>query len=146
MVEFALMVPIVFMMIFGMIWGGIMFMEYMHYSNAVRTAARVIAVSDLSTDAKKTKVLQDQKTFLQQAYENEISVRFYKPVVDVKVEKGDAVVEVTLVIPDKTYATLPNVLKALQFPPQIIKTLNYRMKIEKSGTTSSDDSAEGGDG
>ena len=135
------MAPIVFMMIFGMIWGGIMFMEYMHYSNAVRTAARVIAVSDLSTDAKKTKVLQDQKTFLQQAYENEISVRLYNPIVDVTTEQTetgeDAVVSVTLYMEYETYATLPNILKTLQFPPRSIKALQYRMKLEGTTNTNS---------
>lgn len=133
-VEFALMAPIVFMMIFGMVWGGIMFMEYLHYSNAVRTAARVVAVAD--AEERKNAIIIQEK-YLNDAYEKEISVKFYKPTANITLEPNeynpvDAVVNVTFVMEDATYNSLPNILKYLQFPPRSIKTLNYRMKLEKS--------------
>lgn len=139
-VEFALIAPLIFLMIFGMIWGGIMFMEFMHYSNAVRTAARVVSVSD-STDREQ--VIADQKTWLEELYEKEVSVKFYKPTVDIQIEKDtdgnpqDAVVNVAFYMEDSEYYSLPYILRAVEFPPRTIKTLNYRMKLENTTTTAS---------
>ena len=44
-VEFALIVPLVFLLIFGGIYGGIMFIDYLNFSNEARTVARQIAVA-----------------------------------------------------------------------------------------------------
>ena len=132
-VEFALMAPIVFMMIFGLIWSGIMFMEYMHYSNAVRTAAREIAVSNDTEDT-----IDKKKKWLEELYEKEISVKFYKPTVNITQEtdtedstKKDVVVQVEFYMEDGAYNSLPYILREwIYFPPRSIKTLNYRMKME----------------
>ena len=136
-VEFALMAPIVFMLIFGLIWSGIMFMEYMHYSNAIRTAAREIAVSNDTEDT-----IDKKKKWLEELYEKEISVKFYKPTVNITQEtastdstKQDVVVQVELYMKDDVYNSLPNILKWLEFPPRSIKTLNYRMLSESSSST-----------
>lgn len=142
-VEFALIAPLIFLMIFGMIWGGIMFMEFMHYSNAVRTAARVVAVADLSTDEKKTIICNGQEDFLRQAYEREISVRFYKPDPHVYIDNGDAVVTVDFYMEDSEYYSLPYILRAVEFPPRTIKTLNYRMKLENTTTSTNSSSGQG---
>ncbi|MBR2733587.1 MAG: pilus assembly protein [Selenomonadaceae bacterium] len=134
MVEFALMAPIVFMMIFGMIYGGIMFMQYMHYSNAVRTAAREIAVS--ATDDRET-TRKQKEDWLTSLWEEELAIKFYKPKVTIppiEPDDVDVMVTVELVIPKEIYATLPNILRDLQFPPQTIKALQYRMKLEQSTT------------
>lgn len=131
MVEFALMAPIVFMMIFGMIYGGIMFMQYMHYSNAVRTAAREIAVS--ATDNRES-TIETKKTWLTDLWQQEVGTRFYTPKVDIPVPAStdaDVVVTVTFYMDDAEYNSLPNVLKYLEFPPRSIKALQYRMKLEQ---------------
>ena len=47
--EFALMVPMIFLLIFGCIYGGIMFIHFMNYSNEARRIARDIAVQVDST-------------------------------------------------------------------------------------------------
>ena len=44
-VEFALMAPLVFSMIFAMIYGGIMFMDYLNYNNYARTIAREVSLA-----------------------------------------------------------------------------------------------------
>ena len=44
-VEFALMSPVVLLLIFGAIYGGIMFIQFMNYSNEARRIARDIAVT-----------------------------------------------------------------------------------------------------
>lgn len=144
-VEFALMAPIIFMMIFGMIYGGIMFMEYMHYSNAVRTAARHIAVIGNDT-AKREAMITIQKNWLTDLWTNEVSVRLYKPEPDVTIAENkdadgttvksrDVVINVTFVRSDD----IPNILKALDFPPKTIKTLQYQMRIEEYNSTNTDE-------
>ena len=127
MVEFALIAPIVFLMIFGMIWGGIMFMEYMHYSNAVRTAARQIAVV---SDAQREEMVTKQREWLQDLWEDEVGVTFYKPavVIDTKSESTDVIIVVGF---DRA-VNIPNILDAVDFPPKHIKGLQYRMKLERA--------------
>ena len=44
-VEFALMAPIVFTLILGMIYGGVMFMDYLNFNNQARTIAREISLA-----------------------------------------------------------------------------------------------------
>ena len=152
-VEFALMAPIVFMMIFGMIWGGIMFTEYIHYSNALRTAVREIAVSKTKDD-KREELISAKEAWILNLWEQEVSIPFYKPhratvkdedgneteVPIIKESDGDVIITVAFTVPDEVYATLPNVLKSLQFPPKTIRTMQYRMRIEGSSSNSGDDS------
>ncbi len=142
MVEFALIAPIVFLMIFGMIWGGIMFMEYMHYSNAVRTAARQIAV--VNNDSQRAAMITSQKEWLQGLWKEEVGVEFYEPNPVVKIEENyaaedtehtnllsrDVVVTVTF----RRAVNIPNILDAVDFPPKYIKTLEYRMRVEESSS------------
>lgn len=44
-VEFALMAPIIFTLILGMIYGGVMFMDYLNFNNQARTIAREISLA-----------------------------------------------------------------------------------------------------
>ena len=124
------MAPIVFMMIFGMIWGGIMFMQYIHYSNAIRTAAREVAVTNTEA-AKETK-----EAWLRTLWKEEISIPLYEPNPEIirDTDEGVVIITVAFKVPDETYATLPNILKNLQFPPQTIRTMQYRMKLETADT------------
>ncbi len=145
-VEFALMAPIVFMMIFGLIWSGIMFMEYMHYSNAIRTATREIAVST-ETKESRDELISRKEQWLLNLWKEEVSIPFYEPMqATVKDEEGnestipiiqekdgDVIITIAFTVPDATYATLPNVLKEwIHFPPKTIRTMQYRMKSESN--------------
>ena len=139
MVEFALIAPIVFLMIFGMIWGGIMFMEYMHYSNAVRTAARQIAVVN---DAQRDTTIDAQKAWLQNLWEQEVGVKFYQPNVEIHTENdNDVVVSVGFA----RSVNIPNILDAVNFPPKYIKALQYRMRLERAATDTTTSTSTGGD-
>ncbi len=51
MVEFALIVPLVLLLVLGMIYGGFAYADYLQYSNAVRDAARDIAVQETTERA-----------------------------------------------------------------------------------------------
>ena len=139
-VEFALIAPIVFLMIFGMIWGGIMFMEYMHYSNAVRTAARQIAVVN---DSQRDAMVTSQKAWLQGLWKEEVGVEFYEPKVDIAPitsESTDVVIKVYFT----RVAAVPVILDWVDFPPKTIKTLQYQMRLERAANnTTTSTSTEG---
>ena len=49
-VEFALMAPIVFAVIFATIYGGIMFMDYLNFNNYARTIAREVSLAPTTSD------------------------------------------------------------------------------------------------
>jgi len=138
-VEFALMAPIIFMMIFGMIYGGIMFMEYMHYSNAVRTAAREIAVK--RTDPDINAEINARREWLMELYKKEFAIQMYGPKVTFNdgkpVTAADKAVVVTVEfdMEEDVYKSLPTILKLLEFPPRTIKTIEYRMRLERQETT-----------
>ena len=121
-VEFALIAPIIFLMIFGMIWGGYMFMEYLRFSNDVRTAARNVAVADSSKrEALETQYQQD----LLAMYEKELP-DLYKPTIEVTHDTSDAIVTVTFT----RRGDLPKILVWMDFPPANIPALKYKMKLE----------------
>ena len=141
-IEFALMAPIIFMMIFGMIYGGIMFMQYMHYSNAVRTAARQIAVVKNTTQRESMR--KSQEDWLKQLWNEEVNIKFYTPTPTVTLvpteytqETVDGVTTTTIkgqdVVVNVTFEreeNLPLILEIIDFPPKTIKTIEYRMRVE----------------
>ena len=51
-VEFALMTPIILLLIFGAIYGGAMFIQFMNFNNEARTVARQLAVADANKRSK----------------------------------------------------------------------------------------------
>ena len=148
-VEFALIAPMLFLMIFGMIWGAFMFIEYMHFSNQVRTVARQIAVTN--PNERNRSLLDRYEDELNNFYEEHNMPKMYHPEIFLnymdennnKIEdgtkKGDVTVTVFLVMNESDYNSLPNILKLVDFPPKGIKTIEYRMKLEGTGTSTDDD-------
>ena len=130
-VEFALIVPLVCLLIFGGIYGGIMFIDYLNFSNEARTVARNIAVA---SDRKKAIAeygdSEGSKTF----------ARFYTVTVIPKiVNKENEVVEpnseagedvLVVVNFNRDNMDLPLVVYLTGFPPENFR-LSYRMKLEK---------------
>lgn len=51
--EFALMAPIVLLIVFGAIYGGAMFIQFLNYNNEARTIAREVAVANSTDRAEK---------------------------------------------------------------------------------------------
>ena len=58
MVEFAIVAPVLFLLVFGLLDAGRFFLEYHHLANAVREGARVGAVLPMSTAAERTASIQ----------------------------------------------------------------------------------------
>ena len=131
LVEFALMAPMMFLLIFGMIYGGIMFVDYLNFNNEARTLARQIAVAD--TTAERSALMTKYK----EGSADTSFTRFYniKMVADygyadsdtAKNTPIDAVVTISF---DRKNDDLPNVLKAVHFPPEHF-AIQYKMKLEK---------------
>ena len=137
MVEFALIAPMIFLMIFGMIWGGYMFMEYLRFSNDVRAAVRDMALAS-STDrvSKATAYV----TELEKTYEKELP-NLYKPniVVDPGTDDGDKDVTITITFTRRN--DLPAVLMWVNFPPEKIPPIQYKMRLEHSSSSSNSTSS-----
>lgn len=75
-VEFALMAPIVFTLILGMIYGGVMFMDYLNFNNQARTIAREISIA--STKENREKLFEDyQKGNHDEIFAGVYKVSFY---------------------------------------------------------------------
>ena len=122
LVEFALIAPMIFLMIFGMIWGGFMFMEYLRFSNDLRAAARDIALTDADDRAK---LEEKYVTDLTKTYEEHLP-KLYAPKIIVTHDTKDAIVQVSFTRRND----LPAVLMWVNFPPDKIPMLEYRMKLE----------------
>ena len=154
LVEFALILPFMALFIFGMIYGGAMFMEYLNFSNDARQIAREVSVLANADDRENIiESYSDEKT----AGEKNFS-RFYKvkrkiyftyeqqekkdaagnvvkdPKTDETVYEDntnnpiDVVVEVTF---QRDNTDLPWVLYTIGFPPKEINPIVYRMRLEK---------------
>ena len=167
LVEFALIAPLLFLMIFGMIWAGFMFMEYLHFSNQVRTVARQIAVTS-NDDRTKEGFTEYYQKEVEKIYTEHNMPKMYHPTVKIgsafEYVKNDAgevtdqnlnstftkdstevIVTVAFEMEKKAYDSLPNILKSSEdfkygvgFPPKTIKTIEYRMHLERGVTTSND--------
>ena len=157
MIEFALMLPFMALFIFGMIYGGAMFMEYLNFSNNARQIAREVSVLD-NID-KREEIIKSysddgkdgEKTFASfYTAKREIFYTYEqqeKKDTDGKVvtdpETGETVYEdntkkpvdvVVTVTFTRENADLPNVLKWVGFPPKEIKPIVYRMRLEQKPT------------
>ena len=135
-VEFALMAPIVFLMIFAAIYGGAMFMDYLNLSNEARTVARSIAVASdkeeaikpyqetTTTDDKGKEITTGGKTF-ERFYKIKMTAAFIKYVDEDGVENeeekdtsddaDDVLVKVVFV---RKNDDLPIIVAAVGFPPE----------------------------
>ncbi len=172
LVEFALIAPLLFLMIFGMIWAGFMFMEYLHFSNQVRTVARQIAVTS-NDDRTKEGFTEYYQKEVEKIYTEHNMPKMYHPTVKIgsafEYVKNDAgevtdqnlnstftkdstevIVTVAFEMEKDAYESLPNILKneedfkyGVGFPPKTIKTIEYRMHLERGGSvTTSNDTTE----
>ena len=153
MVEFALMAPMIFLLIFGMIYGGAMFIEYLNYSNQVRTIAREIAVLDNINDRDSIVERYGATSTFTRFYNVKRTISYTYAQKEQKDDEGnevkdadgntlyeddtdnpvDVVVKVTFTRDNKD---LPNILKWVNFPPETINPIVYTMRLEKKPSNS----------
>lgn len=120
-VELALILPLFFMMCFGMIYGGMFFMDYLSLNNLAYEVARKIA---LATD--------DERLEIKNKFENKNSeyvrqiTNLYTPIPEVTKIDSDVEVEIKLVLNENN---LPKLLTALKFPPKNLKPIKIVMPM-----------------
>lgn len=73
LVEFALLVPLVLLLVLGMIYGAFAYSDYLQYSSAVRDAARDIAVQDTAERSVIISGLNDGNSNIVGRYVNPIT-------------------------------------------------------------------------
>ena len=122
-VELALIVPIFFTMCFGMIYGGMLFMDYLSINNSARAIARANSLSDATN-----------RITLKESFEQKKGDYFYQMTklytATPEIIIGDDVtvtVELTL-----NSDGLPGVLSRIKFPPEKLNAVTVVMPIEKT--------------
>lgn len=131
LIEFALIAPLMFLLIFGMIYGGVMFVDYLNFNNEARTLARKIAVADSSKrdELMKDYPAVDGKSF-KRFYTVKMKADYSYAASDTNKKKPiDAVVVVTF---ERNNKDLPNIVRASGFPPERF-AIKYSMKLEDHG-------------
>ena len=130
--EFALIAPLVCLLIFGGIYGGIMFIDYLNFSNEARAVARQIAVASdkaaaiapYSTGGATT----DGKSF-ERFYNVTMTAVFIKEDgTEQPASEGAEDVKVTVNF-TRDNKDLPWIVYKVGFPPENFKIV-YRMKLE----------------
>ena len=140
LVEFALILPLMALFIFGMIYGGAMFMQYLNFSNEARQIAREISVLENVTNREDIITKYGQETELSRFYKAVRKIYFVDKDNKIVEENGnkvynsdavDVMVEVTFTRDNKD---LPWILYKIGFPPENINPIIYRMRLEQKPT------------
>lgn len=153
LVEFALMAPLMFLLIFGMIYGGTMFMQYLDFSNNARQIAREVSVLDNVDNRDDIVNKYGAETEFTRFYtaKRTISYSYEKKTVtngdgttteeDDTNKPVDVIVTVTF---ERDNKDLPWILYKVGFPPEKINPIVYRMRLEQKptdDTSSNEDSS-----
>ncbi|MBR5914684.1 MAG: pilus assembly protein [Selenomonadaceae bacterium] len=119
-VEFALVAVLFFTMCFGMIYGGMVFMDYLQYNNSAREAVRNIALA--TTDSQRTEA---ENNFKNSTYQ---LTKLYIPTREVtySTDKTSVEVKIKLKLNKDEFPGLPLDLK---FPPEEL-TIKVVMPLE----------------
>ena len=121
--EFALVAPFIILMILGMIYGGIMFIDYFNYNNQARTIAREISVA---TPDDRDKIIGKYEDYAGQAGIYNVTIKIDY---DNEEEPDDVIVNINFGRGDE---------RALFFFMPQNFTIKYRMKLENTTDSSSD--------
>ena len=132
LVEFALVLPLFALFLFGLIYGGIMFLQYLNMSNDARAEARRYAVM--------TKEQLEQVNFPITVTGEKRFGSFYTVTQKIWIENDattskpkDVVVVVEL---NRDNNDLPFILTRFNWPPEKLKSFEFRMKLEDRNLTS----------
>ena len=125
-IEFALIMPLFFAMCFGMIYGGMTFLDYLQFNNAARGVAREIS---LITDDVKRNEIADEFENNNSKYVSRLT-KLYTPTMTVKRPIiNDIRIEIKFTLNEKN---LPIILKWLEFPPKTLRPIEIVMPLESS--------------
>ena len=127
-VEFAFVVPFLVFLFLALIYGGMLFMDYIQYNNAARAIARDVAFSNLD-EIKDIEKLEAYKEELKQKYFNPLTSLYEANLSDPKIDEDAKQVTVTISLNRTVHLGLFEMIK---FPPANLKDIVYIMPIEKA--------------
>lgn len=125
MVEFALIVPFLIFLFVALVYGGILFMDYIQYNNAARAIARAVAFNASESESKEA---------LAEKYFNSLT-SLYTPTLESPKKITDPTtnklkeVKVTIKL---TRAVNLGLFDRIHFPPQELTPIVYIMPVEKN--------------
>ena len=120
-VEFAFIAALFMFIVLGMIYGGILFMDYLQYNNAARAIARDVAFTK-NTD----------KTALETEYFKPITTLYTAKIENITIppDNSEVTIEISLKISQHMGLT-----DFINFPPDELKKIIYTMPIEIAAPT-----------
>ena len=151
-VEFAFVIPLFILLLFGLIYGGIMFLQYFNLCNDARAEARRIAVMTpalrntyfgaadesqyptesnpkvVTNDDRKSEKLTTFGTFY--TVQQKIWVTTTEPDAEGKTTPEDVIVRVEF---NRNNDDLPRILTLFNWPPKEF-VMSYRMQIERDNS------------
>ena len=138
-VEFAIILPLFFTLVLAVLYSGIMFMDYIQFSNAARAAARDIALASNKTDNNGNnngqeiinKLNEQDETYIKK-YAVQLT-SLYTATFDVNpktLQSTDVRVIVTVNF-TRNDENFPNLLYEMNFPPKNLGSITYTMPLEK---------------
>ena len=128
-VEMAIILPMFFTLVLAVFYVGIMFMDYIQFSNAARAAARDIALINDETkrlDIENKLKAQDEDTISKYATQ---LTNLYIPEFTAEEDTVNKNITVTITFKrnDKNFPTL---LYYMNFPPSTLGSITYTMPME----------------
>lgn len=132
MVEFAFIVPFLIFIFLALVYGGILFMDYIQYNNAARAIARDAAFST------KTEFNDSDKAIFKERF-NPLTSLYTADPPEVTINNEDKTVTVTINLKRNDHLKLFGILTSdpeKEFPPRELKPIIYTMPIENPDTES----------
>lgn len=124
-VELALILPLFFTMCFGMIYGGMAFMDYLQYNNAARVVARTIS---LSNEDEQRSIAADFESNPDKYFNRMTKLYEVTPKVTFPTDPVNSVkVTINLTLNEKDFPTL---LLKVNFPPKSLTAAEIVMPLE----------------
>ena len=143
LIEFALIVPTLIFLFLAIIYMGITFLDYTQYNNAARDMARDIALTNgdggkdtLKKNINKAKSVNDTslKPYVSPITDGFIEPKFTVSFLDsggTEKDKAKDAINVQVKV-ELTVKGLPQPLKDLNVLQEKLKTLTYKMRLEKT--------------
>lgn len=146
MVEFVLTVPILMLLVFGMIYSGFIYADYLQYNNAARDVARDIAVQSEENRSQLVRDLNGQVPSVVKRYIRPLT-NLYKGAFSVELERdpldGEKFTAVKVTIDFRRQSTEGVVpVFARGVLPEKLQEIKYTMRLEEDKDETEEEAAE----
>ena len=122
-VEFALLVPLFFTMCFGMIYGAMMFMDYLQYNNAAGRIVRDISLLEDRGDIIEKLNAQDKGTI--EKYSTKLT-NLYDATFFAEEKDSNIILKINFTRTED----FPGLLDKINFPPKNLGAITVTMPLQ----------------